>query len=493
MRFNVTRIVPNGFIHHMGFAEVQDSLAWALSSLGHEVTTTFNWLSESRETNIVFGAELIADWQKLPRNTIVYNLEQPSHPNMDKVRRLCQGLKVWDYSAKSTEDWKGLGFDAVHVPIGYTPNLTRIPKTENQDIDVLFVGWLTPRRVAIIEELKRYGLRVVCSATCYGGGRDNLISRAKVVLNVHHDGRDRFEIIRCSFYMANYKMVVSEFSSDDDEYSDLHNGLARTDYRALASLCLSYCSSSHERYMVSLQAFHAITSRPFSSFVERALDEPPLPQMSRPMEFKIKQAERRQSFMNEARELYNQKRVEDRFHSAKNYGDMKDFVQWMSDHAEGNILEIGVRDGASTSAFLHGLQQKEGHLYSVDIEACGHLFSGHPQWTFIQADSKDIQGVIKKLPPIFDLILIDGDHTLSGVTNDWEYVRLLKPGGMVLFHDIKPEPKPSGCLDPTWPNDDVKNFYFGQCEALAAEGWTHEEPPGRYGLGVLRKPVLVAK
>ena len=97
-RFNVTKIVPEGFLHHMAFDEVIDSLSWSLSELGHEVSVTQNWFSEVGETNIILGAELIADYQKLPRNSIVFNLEQPSHPNMEKVRRLAKGLTVWDFS-----------------------------------------------------------------------------------------------------------------------------------------------------------------------------------------------------------------------------------------------------------------------------------------------------------------------------------------------------------------------------------------------------------
>src|SRR5271154_256151 len=157
-RYNITKIVPEGFLHHNAFNEVIDSLSWSISSLGHEVEITQNWFSEHGETNIIFGAELMADYQRLPKNTIIYNLEQPSHPNMEKVRRIAKEsqVTVWDYSIRGVQEWKDSGHEnVIHVPIGYTPNLTRIPKTENQDIDVLFYGWLTPRRVAIVDELRR--------------------------------------------------------------------------------------------------------------------------------------------------------------------------------------------------------------------------------------------------------------------------------------------------------------------------------------------------
>jgi len=165
---------------------------------------------------------------------------------------------------------------------------------------------------------------------------------------------------------------------------------------------------------------------------------------------------------------------------------MKDFAPWLRDHAKGNIVEIGVRDGASTSAFLLGLEEHGGHLWSIDIQPCGELFKGHPQWSFLQADTKDQKAIIKFIPFEIDVLFIDGDHSKAGVINDIEYARQLRPGGMVIFHDIAPEPNVTN--DPTWPSDDVKSVYEALCRSMEPSGWTHEEPPGRYGLGVLHKP-----
>lgn len=495
-KFNLTKIVPDGFLHHMGFDEVMASLAWSLSSLGHFAAITQNWLSERNERNIVFGAEL-GFTNRLPPGTIIFNLEQPSHPNMEKVRKAAKDSNaiVWDYSSRAVDEWKAAGHPSVyHLPIGYTPNLTRIPKAADPDIDVLFYGWMTPRRNGIVEELKRCGLNVVDTSSCYGGGRDNLISRSKVVLNVHHDGRDRFEIVRCSYLMANSTCIVSEASSDDDEYADLKGGLSISPYRLLVDTCRSLCRSSadNERHLMGATALSLIEKRDFPAAVAAALDAlpaaPPTPQPSRPIQFKAERSEKRSAYLTAGRSLSN---VQKRYEAGCAQGDMKDFLPWLREHAKGNVFEIGVRDGASTSAFLLGVEAHGGHVYSCDVADCSHLFPNHPQWTFIHANSTDYQAVTRQIPFELDLLLIDGDHSRAGVLSDFEYVRQVRPGGYVLFHDIEPELKPTGCSDMSWPGDDVKNVFEELTKQLVPLGWTSEKLPGRYGLGVLRKPVAV--
>src|ERR1700739_1640183 len=101
-RYNLTTIRPKGFVHSSAFAEVKESLAWSLTSLGHEVVSSENAFAASG-TNIIFGAELISPSQTVPTNSTIYNLEQPTHPNMTNVRALATRLHlpVWDYSPRN--------------------------------------------------------------------------------------------------------------------------------------------------------------------------------------------------------------------------------------------------------------------------------------------------------------------------------------------------------------------------------------------------------
>ena len=81
--------------------------------------------------------------------------------------------------------------------------------------------------------------------------------------------------------------------------------------------------------------------------------------------------------------------------------DMWDYSQYMrhltTSRPNSVVLEIGVRMGVSTAAFLLGVEKSGGHVYSVDIDPrCGALYRDHPQWTFIHANSKHVDKVMAK-------------------------------------------------------------------------------------------------
>lgn len=113
--------------------------------------------------------------------------------------------------------------------------------------------------------------------------------------------------------------------------------------------------------------------------------------------------------------------------------DIHAHLPFLRDSAWGNVLEIGVRQGASTSALLVGIEERGGHLWSVDIKDCP-CFPDHPLWTFIQADSVKAAKQIKAMiPDSLDVLFIDGDHSheavLSDLTNYGDRAKL------ILLHD----------------------------------------------------------
>jgi hypothetical protein len=77
------------------------------------------------------------------------------------------------------------------------------------------------------------------------------------------------------------------------------------------------------------------------------------------------------------------------------------------------------------------------------------------------------------------MLFIDGDHTYDGVRQDYEmYAPLVRPGGLVGFHDI--------CQHPSMPFVQVNRFWAtldGDLEIFVTE------PPDWGGIGVIRIPV----
>jgi len=105
-------------------------------------------------------------------------------------------------------------------------------------------------------------------------------------------------------------------------------------------------------------------------------------------------------------------------------------LPFMYEVAKGNILEIGVHCGISTTAFLAGLEIHGGHLWSIDVHpSCRYVHFGHPLWTFYCPWSGD-----EPLPDLpLDVLFIDGDHSHAAVLNDlqtWGHHAKL-----ILLHD----------------------------------------------------------
>ncbi len=110
----------------------------------------------------------------------------------------------------------------------------------------------------------------------------------------------------------------------------------------------------------------------------------------------------------------------------------------------GNVVEIGVFEGASTSAFLLGVKECGGHVFSIDVDLYGKqpgkLFPNTPEWTFINANSFQCANIIlPALPPEFDVLFVDGSHEYEDVKLDLSlYSPRVKKGGLILVHDICP-------------------------------------------------------
>ncbi len=225
--------------------EVAMLLRAALGELGFSCDAAVNEFSPEK-TNILLGYHLLAGHEALQGlRYIPYQLEQLTAEEglySDRLEKiLANAAEVWDYSRENIQFLSQRGIVAKHLPVGYHPMLERIPKTSSneKDIDILFYGSLSTRRKQVLESLIQAGKLTKVLFGVYGEERDALISRSKIVLNVHHYSSKVFEAVRISYLLNNCVFVVSERSPF---YPYPRVELPLVAYEELVPTCLYYLS-----------------------------------------------------------------------------------------------------------------------------------------------------------------------------------------------------------------------------------------------------------
>jgi predicted O-methyltransferase YrrM len=145
------------------------------------------------------------------------------------------------------------------------------------------------------------------------------------------------------------------------------------------------------------------------------------------------------------------------------------------------VVELGVRSGNSTSAFLYAVDEVDGHLWSVDVNtpAVPGWWWSYPRWTCRIGDDCN-PAIAADLPAEVDVLFIDTshhyDHTLAELRL---YVPRVRPGGTVLMHDTELE-APDGYIGDPFPVARALDDY------CAEAGLSWENRTGCYGLGVIK-------
>lgn len=148
------------------------------------------------------------------------------------------------------------------------------------------------------------------------------------------------------------------------------------------------------------------------------------------------------------------------------------------------VLELGVRTGNSTVAFLAAAEQADGHVWSVDLDP-PHAPDGKwvrsGRWTFLQGNDLKIPLPEESpgVPLRPDVLFIDTDHTYDHTLAELRrFVPTVAEGGVILMHDTLL----------TWDHREYRvaealDTFCGE----TGRSWA-ELSEGRYGLGEIRKP-----
>lgn len=149
------------------------------------------------------------------------------------------------------------------------------------------------------------------------------------------------------------------------------------------------------------------------------------------------------------------------------------------------VIELGVRSGNSTSAFLAAARDWGGHVWSVDIAAPSVPDYWHDLsfWHLLVADDLSPEA-LAFCPDEADILFVDTSHYYEQTLTELRvYAPKVRPGGLILLHDTKAS---DTCFSHGWPE-----------VAQALGTWTSDtgiswrDIPGSAnspGLGVIRMP-----
>jgi len=172
-------------------------------------------------------------------------------------------------------------------------------------------------------------------------------------------------------------------------------------------------------------------------------------------------------------------------------------ADWAASQTPRIVIEIGTASGGTLLMWARIATER---VISIDLpggihgggypEQKARLFKafvrGRPNVTInlIRANSHEqttrdrVGGLLG--PARADILFIDGDHRLEGVTRDFELWRdLERPGGHIVFHDVLYHPRtPSAQVDQLW--NDLKKRHHGRTQEIIEspdQGWA--------GIGIL--------
>jgi hypothetical protein len=286
LRFNITHIVPNtsqrsGMHGLYGYREVIETIQWGLRDIGCEATVSDNSVVSDR-INIILGVQMLpqADLARLPVNTIIYNFEQFGGLNAaelkPEIKYVAQQFQVWEYSERNMAGWKTInpGARLTYVPVGWAPILNRIDKCITQDIDVLFYGTPAQLRLQVFQDLCDSGMKCMFVCGLYGKARDDLIGRAKLILNINRYDHSRiFEIVRVSYLLANAKAVVADIQEGTFIEPDLQNAIAFATPEQIRPTCAAFLDNEQARFDLEDRGRASIERRHISGILESALEQ----------------------------------------------------------------------------------------------------------------------------------------------------------------------------------------------------------------------------
>lgn len=243
--FNVVLVESR---HSGCLAELAEYLSFTLNDAGFPTSCTGGISRSNRNIFLNSHVLRLEEFSTLPSDSIIFNTEPlvaapAEHSWRHHYPISLSKFQVWDLAQANVEYLLRLGCHASKLGIGYQKALHRIPRSNSQDIDVLFYGALDKHRWLVLKSLSAAGLVVVHLFGVYGNMRDSHISRAKLVLNLHQHPNRLMEVARLHYVMNNAKAIVSQFEADTLPETQYLDGLCLARLEHIPNLCQEMLSS----------------------------------------------------------------------------------------------------------------------------------------------------------------------------------------------------------------------------------------------------------
>jgi hypothetical protein len=224
MKFNVTLIQPNVYIHSLALLEAAEYINIRINQCGYESVLTKNHLEHNRVNVVLCGHLIPEELLKIDQKLIIFNSEQlpeDSAWTSPYYRNLLEKNYVWDYSRVNLLKIKHC--NAQLIDFYYCDQLSRLEIKKPAKYDLVFYGSINERRKKILDEVGKSGLRLKVIFGAYGGDRDAVISESRAVLNLHYYDSQIFQQIRAFYPLTNRIPIISEnypIKSAPDIYKD---------------------------------------------------------------------------------------------------------------------------------------------------------------------------------------------------------------------------------------------------------------------------------
>lgn len=203
------RVVLPEFKWRKCLADLADCLADGLRRAGHSVEQS-SAFAQGTEIEIALGAH--EPHVELPGYPVViYQTEVPSSGwfTSGYKERLAGALAVWDAAPEFRTPVPASRLSVV-APGLFGEPAPAVPK----DIDILFYGSLSERRLAILGKLVAAGMSPSVHFGVFGATRDRLIDRAKLVVDIKQHEGDPNDSTRTFLLDSRGACVLSENDPD---------------------------------------------------------------------------------------------------------------------------------------------------------------------------------------------------------------------------------------------------------------------------------------